>query len=577
MSSKNDISEYQQIIDFIEYYQKEFDINVLDQHVSIITENQNQSLIERKRLAEETKKFKTLPDEEKTSHLPSLLKSYQNEIDRLTKRSKSTEIQYISLYSAITKSPDPSIVHDYASDLLKDFLSVVSLKNENEKLLKELDSYHELTQEHMILKRKIESLNKHIKSLESKHEESLKDEINTTLSIKENEFEKIKILLNDKISSLTTENSNLCEMIESLKSINQEKSNTHAKLEQQTTDELQAKQSEIDFLTSEVDHLSTKIMSLERQLKVIGTSEISYTHDDIKTLLTEKDLSLKELQQLVSNLEEKSLNDKARFEKEQKSLVKEVKFLKDQLKNEQENPRSIEHYSKTIKQLNETIQSLNSDIEEKESRILLYEEENRRIQLKDGSSGSSSSSLPSTPTSSRGNIHIGDENELINALKQQKERYKERKSLFIKENQLLKENVNSLSQKMTQLSNDNVNLYKKIKYLESESKKKSNEIKKRTNHANSDDEIHVDISHGIDPFEEKYKVMYDETLSPFADFIKGEKEEKFNQLNSMEKILFKFTSFFMANKHTRLILFIYTLSLHFLVFIITYNMASSTK
>jgi homeobox protein cut-like len=52
-----------------------------------IKENQEKSKESRKVLGKETKDFKLLSDEEKITGVTKLLKSYQTEIDNLTRRS----------------------------------------------------------------------------------------------------------------------------------------------------------------------------------------------------------------------------------------------------------------------------------------------------------------------------------------------------------------------------------------------------------------------------------------------------------------------------------------------------------
>lgn len=63
----------------------------------------------RKNLTEQTKKFKAAPDEEKLKTFNALLKLYQEEIDRLTRRSKLAENTFLGMFQLLADAPDPNI------------------------------------------------------------------------------------------------------------------------------------------------------------------------------------------------------------------------------------------------------------------------------------------------------------------------------------------------------------------------------------------------------------------------------------------------------------------------------------
>jgi homeobox protein cut-like len=51
-----------------------------------------------------------LNDNEKTSQFGPVLKSYQDEIDSLTRRSLAAETAFLEFYNTIREAPDPSVV-----------------------------------------------------------------------------------------------------------------------------------------------------------------------------------------------------------------------------------------------------------------------------------------------------------------------------------------------------------------------------------------------------------------------------------------------------------------------------------
>ncbi|KAL7336282.1 hypothetical protein BJY59DRAFT_718455, partial [Rhodotorula toruloides] len=81
-----------------------------------IVEGQKDSLVGRKKLAEQTREFKKVPDEEKGPVFKTLLKAYQTEIDNLTRRSKVAENAFLSVYKLLAEAPDPFPLLDAAVD-----------------------------------------------------------------------------------------------------------------------------------------------------------------------------------------------------------------------------------------------------------------------------------------------------------------------------------------------------------------------------------------------------------------------------------------------------------------------------
>ncbi|KAF9469930.1 hypothetical protein BDZ94DRAFT_42858 [Collybia nuda] len=83
-------------------WQKTLDVQGIE-----LVDNQKESVLGRKALADKTKEFKKLSDEEKPSAFKGLLKAYQMEIDNLTKRSKASENAFLKVYKVLAEAPDP--------------------------------------------------------------------------------------------------------------------------------------------------------------------------------------------------------------------------------------------------------------------------------------------------------------------------------------------------------------------------------------------------------------------------------------------------------------------------------------
>ncbi|KAF7428227.1 hypothetical protein PC9H_007448 [Pleurotus ostreatus] len=81
-----------------------------------LVDQQKESVVGRKALADKTKEFKKLPDSEKTNAFKGLLKAYQTEIDSLTKRCKSSENAFLNVYKLLAEAPDPYPLLEAAVD-----------------------------------------------------------------------------------------------------------------------------------------------------------------------------------------------------------------------------------------------------------------------------------------------------------------------------------------------------------------------------------------------------------------------------------------------------------------------------
>merc|ERR1712107_319286 len=99
----------------------------LDEHAGQIANYKQACISSRKELAGKTKLFKKRQDVVNASdnsplkvHVPKLLRLYQEEVDRLTQRSKFSEDCFLFVYRLIREAPDPSKALSKASkDLLQ--------------------------------------------------------------------------------------------------------------------------------------------------------------------------------------------------------------------------------------------------------------------------------------------------------------------------------------------------------------------------------------------------------------------------------------------------------------------------
>lgn len=100
------------------------------------------------------------------------------------------------------------------------------------------------------------------------------------------------------------------------------------------------------------------------------------------------------------------------------------------------------------------------------------------------------------------------------------------------------------------LKTDNTKLYEKVRYLQ-----------------NFQQGREQDRDLDLEALEERYEASVD----PFRQFSKNERQRKLKQMSPMERMVFATAKFVLGSKQMRAGLFVYVMSLHFLVFVTTYH------
>ncbi|KAG8213607.1 CASP C terminal-domain-containing protein [Butyriboletus roseoflavus] len=149
-----------------------------------VVENQKENVLSRKGLAERTKEFKKISDDEKLNSFKGLLKAYQQEIDNLTKRSKVAESAFLNVYKVLAEAPDPYPLLEAAVEQTITSETNASLTAEVNALKAEVAR---LKGENVELKREnsaMESTKRRVETLEGKMDELIAEKVTQ----KENEL-----------------------------------------------------------------------------------------------------------------------------------------------------------------------------------------------------------------------------------------------------------------------------------------------------------------------------------------------------------------------------------------------------
>ncbi|CAO3638102.1 unnamed protein product [Mucor fragilis] len=173
----------------------------LDQQGLAIVEKQKDGLVSRKKLAEQTREFKKIPDEEKLQKFKPLLKGYQAEIDNITKRTKYAENAFLTVYKLLADAPDPAPLFELAVDQSAKMVDSTSLQNENSYLKEQLQKANdnikrlETTEKTNVeLVQKVSSLEESLAERKSKDTSEMEQEMKNQYSdkikqLKEREYD----------------------------------------------------------------------------------------------------------------------------------------------------------------------------------------------------------------------------------------------------------------------------------------------------------------------------------------------------------------------------------------------------
>ncbi|CAL1706846.1 unnamed protein product [Somion occarium] len=234
-----------------------------------IVENQKESVIGRKALADRTKEFKKIPDDEKLHAFKSLLKAYQTEIDNLTKRSKSAENAFLSVYKVFAEAPDPYPLLEAAVDQTVKVAEARELEAEQERLKEENATLRKRLSETSSLEATKKKAESRVEQLELKMDELIQEkvvqkenELNATYDEKMQNYEARE---KDLQSQLTLTRNQLRDLRTSNES-------NQAKLLDQTQrqdHDVVARLAELDMMVADLERANSRVVTVERRNELL--------------------------------------------------------------------------------------------------------------------------------------------------------------------------------------------------------------------------------------------------------------------------------------------------------------------
>ncbi|CAO3636925.1 unnamed protein product [Cunninghamella blakesleeana] len=324
----------------------------LDEQGLSIVENQKNGLVSRKKLAEQTREFKKMPDEEKLQQFKGLLKGYQSEIDNITRRTKYAENSFLTVYKLLSDAPDPIPLFDAAVEQSAKLVDYEHSEKENQQLKEQI---LKLQQENQRLNqveetnKKLLQQNTELKQTVVKLEEKKKSE---DLIQKENEM---KIQYTNKIKSYKEREHDLqlqlSQALDQLTQLRVTHDDTQAQLighNQKYDQEVVGKLAELDIIMMDLERANTRIVELENK------------NSDLKNEVQ----SLKDSQQ-DNNSTNVNSDLYAQHEMEIEKLMKDVETYKDLLqKTEQRTSKKLKELTSETKTLTDNNELLKEKLKD---------------------------------------------------------------------------------------------------------------------------------------------------------------------------------------------------------------------
>ncbi|XP_020629858.1 protein CASP-like [Orbicella faveolata] len=559
----------------------------LDTTAAELADRQDESDTSRKKLVELSRDFKKNTPEEIRKKMAPLLKSFQAEIDALSKRSKASETAFLSIYKKLVDVPDPLPVLEQAVVQQQKVSKLQDYEIENKQLKETLEEYNtefaEVKNQEVTISRLKEKLREYEDKMEDRVQARVKDkekDMQKMFSDKERTLQETQVSVAKKLGEAEHKAATLQAALDSAQS---DLFDVKAKFDEVTA----ARSSEIEILEADVERANQRALSAERQVEslreelVAAQSALQNASDSgrpsmvrlqqmlIYLAISQLVSDVQHLQVTQSRLKESGANENkssynAPFTDDFNLISMLFSFSGLQSENTSlkvENVDITGRYSELHSQYNEAVNTV------KEQKELITQLETDLLSVNalpsafrgqgEGEAGPpSEKELVSNAVQQAVAPSVGLSGEnvamesILPIVASQRERFKIRNMELEAQLRHNQQQISVLQNEVDTLRSDNVKLYEKIKFLQSYPTKGA---------GGRDEEAAVS----------RYSSQYEQRLDPFSAFNQREKQQRYLGLSPHEKVTLNLGRFIMSNKVARTIAFFYTLLVHLLVFLVS--------
>ncbi|OQR86788.1 CASP-like isoform X1 [Achlya hypogyna] len=548
----------------VSLYWKGFDLDSkraqLDAQGVSMQEQKEASLKSRKALADLTKRFRKLNDSEKAAGLPPLLKAYQEEIDTLTKRAKFSDNAFFALYKALYEAPDPVPALDAA--LEASTTAVTAGNSDIDALRKEIQAYEV---EFATLKNQditIRNLENKIASFEETLESMVEDKVNDrcrdleyTAAMRENELAAMQTHLTKSMHQARQERDDALANLDRLRS-----ELLHAK--QRNDHLLQSHAKEAEAWLLEADRVRALQLENQRLKDKLTSTEPSATDAFESQKAMEWELSLAQKDAHIAQLSRDLLAARALVEPAEAALA-DVRADRDALERE----AAALRLRPTVEAFEDLAAQLTASPPPPDAALVALQEEQARVVVAlEATVASQRATIEThvatiraledavdapteTPPLLQGVLAPADDLKLLAIIRAQRDRLRDRVKESERDAHAEREKMQHVANRLAQLEAENVDLVQKLRFL-----------------SNAGGDLEANVAPPS-----KYARLYEERMSPFAQFKHLESQQRYAKLNPVDKLLLPVARMVLSHPATRLGLIAYLLFLHTLVALTIYT------
>nr|XP_053786326.1 homeobox protein cut-like 1 isoform X6 [Desmodus rotundus] len=344
-------------------YWKRFDLQQLqrelDATATVLANRQDESEQSRKRLIEQSREFKKNTPEDLRKQVAPLLKSFQGEIDALSKRSKEAEAAFLNVYKRLIDVPDPVPALDLGQQLQLKVQRLHDIETENQKLRETLEEYNKEFAEVKNQEVTIKALKEKIRE----YEQTLKNQAETIALEKEqklqNDFAEKERKLHETQMSTTSKLEEAEHKVQTLQTALEKTRTELFDLKTKYDEEITAKADEIEMIMTDLERANQRAEVAQREAESLREQLSSANHSLQLASQIQKapDVAIEVLTR--SSLEV----ELAAKEREIAQLVEDVQRLQASLTKLRENSAS------QISQLEQQLSAKNSTLKQLEEKL----------------------------------------------------------------------------------------------------------------------------------------------------------------------------------------------------------------
>ncbi|XP_060761874.1 cut-like homeobox 1b isoform X4 [Neoarius graeffei] len=361
-------------------YWKRFDLQQLqrelDTTATLLANRQDESEQSRKKLIDQSREFKKNTPEDLRKQVAPLLKSFQAEIDALSKRSKEAEAAFLNVYKKLIDVPDPVPVLELGQQLQLKVQRMHDIETENQKLRETLEDYNKEFAEVKNQEVTIKALKEKIRE----YEQTLKNQAENLAQEKEqqlhNDYAEKERKLQESQESMA---SRLEEAEHKAQTLQTALETTQAELFDLKTkydEESMAKADEIEMVMTDLERANQRAETAEREAESLR-EQLTSANKSLQ--LATQIQKAPDMEQAVEVVSRSSLEaELSAKEREMVQLVEDVQRLQASLAKLRENSstqisqleQQLSAKSATLKQLEEKLQE-QADYEEVKKELSL--------------------------------------------------------------------------------------------------------------------------------------------------------------------------------------------------------------